>query len=564
MSAINPPPNSISGTPLASAWGRLKQCWAGRKQTGFFNAWGMIISAAWLTFWHASLLGLRAVTALLLQGAPVILGGIAGYFCYHHASDAIGLSLKGLFPLNVNEANDARRTLLGLGAVMAFLPVLFLLWKRRTDFLNSFRVNREWIWWGDLNRTEGLIRSLTKQISVFAGLFFSLFSLMDEPRQRATLNARREVFDFAARVAEQEARLSDAEPWLTGWFDAKQKADLKEEPPPGLLGAYQRLGTYCWDGIKELRNAPRVLAGVLTGQKKKKETTTTDPPIVPLEPPRGKDQWLALAERIFQAKPTELPACRDAALARLFALTFELRERGTEKPPEVTSTTEPSVSQPSTDLSPLLREIADEIKAVIDARNDFVVYLDKSTAVSNMAADREKHDLIYVAHFENASLNGGARKGRELDPPETRRLEKFAAALSHIATFSGTSGTVSATESKLKIVVRGFASDAPKMGSPARDPENVALANDRARHVHTFLKARLAGASVDLQPAIVWKDSAEMKQSRQYEDMHLQLKTRQASADAEAPNRRVEILVTLPAGLRAYVPTNSLPPTAAQ
>jgi hypothetical protein len=193
-----------------------------------------------------------------------------------------------------------------------------------------------------------------------------------------------------------------------------------------------------------------------------------------------------------------------------------------------------------------LREQLIALQRAVDGRSGVVVYLDKSADLAK--PDQSEFQLIYVALFENASFESDSKVGRKLSFGESKRLEKFAKSLLQIAETLRIAGNKAG---RLKIDVRGFASDAPKnLSAKEKDEKNNEVANDRARSVYEVLFEALKD-TVDMPPPVPWEKSGlEMHKKRQFNDGPVQRPSSEDTARAEAPNRRVEILVTLPPVLR--------------
>jgi hypothetical protein len=219
-----------------------------------------------------------------------------------------------------------------------------------------------------------------------------------------------------------------------------------------------------------------------------------------------------------------------------------------------------------------LRQQLTELKTIIEGRNDFIVYLDKTSRLNTSPPPEraevgktpssgnagQEIDLVYVALFDNASFQEGNRKGRVLSPREEARLKKFAESLRQIATKSAESKI-----ERLKVDVRGFASDAPRaenqfLDRTRIDDLNRKLANDRTDYVYNILD-KVFGGIGDLSKIKSWEKPAKMKEIRRYNDFSVRFQNPDLSALAEAPNRRVEILVTLPPELRYSVSTSEPP-----
>ena len=183
---------------------------------------------------------------------------------------------------------------------------------------------------------------------------------------------------------------------------------------------------------------------------------------------------------------------------------------------------------------------------LIDARSGLVVYLDKSPP---QLSDQTRFHLSYVVLFDNASFESDRRVGRTLSPAENIRLKNFANSLRQIAETLRDSGNEAG---RLRIEVRGFASDAPKnWAAKEKDEKNNEVATDRAQTVYDFLCSVLKDTAVDLPLPVPWEKSGlEMHKRRQFNDGPIWRPSSADTADAEAPNRRVEILVTLPPELR--------------
>jgi hypothetical protein len=207
-------------------------------------------------------------------------------------------------------------------------------------------------------------------------------------------------------------------------------------------------------------------------------------------------------------------------------------------------------------LAPIINVRDSCERALVEGRSGLVVYLDKSSESAQSdqpksnqpEAEQVKFDLIYVALFENASFGPDVKVGRTLSYSERVRLENFANSLRQIADTLRRAGDQAG---RLRIEVRGFASDAPKKEHVReKDKENNEVANDRARSVYRFLCGVLKETAADLPPPIIWELPAQMRYNRQLDDGLVQSPEQRQTALAEMPNRRVEILVTLPPGLK--------------
>jgi hypothetical protein len=184
------------------------------------------------------------------------------------------------------------------------------------------------------------------------------------------------------------------------------------------------------------------------------------------------------------------------------------------------------------------------VRTTLENRTGLTAYLDKSRLAEG--GDRSTFDLMYLVLFENASLKADSQRGITLDPGERNRLVAFAQSLRGIGEGSKSSDKAN----KLIVEVRGFASEAPKaMTRAEKDETNTFVANARAKLVHKILSDELKGVN-DLRDPVVWDVTDAMRASRGFDDTSISRQTVKETAAAEAPNRRVEILITLPTGLR--------------
>lgn len=248
-----------------------------------------------------------------------------------------------------------------------------------------------------------------------------------------------------------------------------------------------------------------------------------------------------------------------------FALFVGVGQNGDDKKP-LPPNPSPYVTQISqildVKLEPIIN-VKDSLERVsnalilVGARSGLVVYLDKSpgsaksdeTKPDRHQSEQIKFHLSYVVLFDNASFESDRKVGRTVSPAEDIRLRKFASSLREIAE---TLRDADHEAGRLRIEVRGFASDAPKNWSAKeKDEKNNEVANDRARSVYDVLCAALKNVAVDLPQPVAWEKSGlEMHKQRQFNDDSVQRPRPEQTSLAEAPNRRVEILVTLPPGLR--------------